>query len=369
MSLMKRTPLYDEHVRLGAKIVEFAGWEMPVQYSGVIAEHVTVRERVGLFDVSHMGEIWVTGSDAQRALEHLTCNNIAALYDGKAQYSAILNQAGGVIDDIIVYRVTKDRFLLCVNASNSEKDFDWLCANNSTGALITNASVDFGQIAVQGPRALELVAPLIKSADLTTLKPFHFIETELCGGSVLIARTGYTGEDGVEIFVRSSDAVTLWRLLLEHGAGYGVLPCGLGARDSLRLEAALPLHGHELSEGISALQSGLGWIVKFDKQDFIGRDALLAEKAAGPARRLVGFVLEDAGIARQGDLVRVPGSEVDRGVVTSGTKTPTVGKALGMALVDSAIAVSDAAIECVVRGRSIKGRIVPLPFYRRSKQV
>jgi aminomethyltransferase len=313
-----------------------------------------------------MGEIWVTGSNAELALEQLTCNKVAALYDGKAHYNAILNHAGGVIDDIIVYRVTKDRFLLCVNASNAERDFEWLCANNPTDALITDASSDFGQIAVQGPRALELVAPLIKGFDLAALKPFHFIETELCGGSVLIARTGYTGEDGVEIFVKSSDTVTLWRLLLEHGAGYGVVPCGLGARDSLRLEAALPLHGHELSEEISALQSGLGWIVKFDKQQFIGREALLSEKAAGVARKLVGFVLDEAGIARQGDVVRIAGAADDRGVVTSGTKTPTVGEALGMALVDSAAAAVDTTIECIVRGRSIKGHVVSLPFYRRK---
>jgi aminomethyltransferase len=348
-------------------MVEFAGWEMPVQYAGVIAEHVAVREKVGLFDVSHMGEIWVSGPEAERALDYLTCNKVSALYDGKAHYSAILNKTGGVVDDIIVYRFSKERFLLCVNASNADKDYDWLCANNPTGAIITNASADYGQIAVQGPRAIELLALVVKSADLVALKPFHFVEADLLGDSVIIARTGYTGEDGVEVFVKSAKTVELWRLLLEHGAGLGVVPCGLGARDSLRLEAALPLHGHELSEEISALQSGLGWIVKLDKGDFIGRAALLAEKEAGIARTLIGFVLDEAGISRQGDTVRVPGSDSDCGVVTSGTKTPTVGKALGMALVDSAVAVSGASIECVVRGRSIKGHIVPLPFYKRSK--
>lgn len=366
---MRRTPLYEEHVGLGAKMVEFAGWEMPVQYAGVISEHVTVREKVGLFDVSHMGEIWVSGPEAEQALQHLTCNNIAALYDGKAHYSAILNKTGGVVDDIIVYRFNSERFLLCVNASNADKDYEWLCANNPTAATITNASAEYGQIAVQGPRAIELVAALVGSQDLTTLKPFHFTEAELCGGSVIIARTGYTGEDGVEIFVKSDKVVELWQLLLKEGASYGVVPCGLGARDSLRLEAALPLHGHELREDISALQSGLGWIVKFDKGDFIGREALLAEKEAGLSRKLIGFVLDEAGISRQGDLIRLPGSDVDRGAVTSGTKTPTIGKALGMALVDSGIAGNNTQIECIVRGRSIKGHVVPLPFYKRSKKV
>ena len=217
--------------------------------------------------------------------------------------------------------------------------------------------------------AVDLTAVDLTAVDLTTLKPFHFVETALLGDSVIIARTGYTGEDGVEIFVKSAKTAELWRLLLEQGASYGVLPCGLGARDSLRLEAALPLHGHELSEDISALQSGLGWVVKFDKGDFIGREALLAEKEEGLQRKLVGFVLDEAGISRQGDLVRVPGGDGDRGVVTSGTKTPTIGKALGMGLVDSALAVNDTPIECIVRGRGIKGHIVPLPFYKRSKKV
>lgn len=363
---MKKTPLFDEHVRLGGKIVEFAGWQMPVQYSGVIQEHTNVRERVGLFDVSHMGEIFVTGASAEQALQHLTCNNVAALYDGKAQYSAILNPEGGVIDDIIVYRFSKDRFLLCVNASNSDRDFEWLTRNNPTDAKITNASSDYGQIAVQGPRALELVAPLLKGVDLATLKPFHFIETELLSTTVIVARTGYTGEDGVEIFIKSDRTVDLWRLLLEHGVGSGVLPCGLGARDSLRLEAALPLHGHELGEDITALESGLGWIVKFDKGEFIGRDALLKQKNQGVPRKLVGFYIDGAGIARQGDTVATTNGE-QIGVVTSGTKTPTVNVALGMALVATPHAALDTKLSLVVRGRTIAGHTVALPFYKRSK--
>ena len=362
---MKRTPLFDEHVRLGGKMVEFAGWEMPVQYAGVIAEHANVRERVGLFDVSHMGEIWVSGPQAEAALEYLTCNRVSGLYDGKAQYSAILNDEGGVIDDIIIYRFNKELFLLCVNASNADKDFEWLKSRNPTDVRITNASAEYGQIAVQGPRALELLAPLVKGGDLGSLKPFHFVESELLGSKVIIARTGYTGEDGVEIFVKSDRTADLWRLLLEHGASYGVMPCGLGARDSLRLEAAYPLHGHELSEDVPALESGLGWIIKFDKGDFIGRAALEKIKASGPARKLVGLVLDEPGIARQGDTLQVNGAEV--GVVTSGTKTPTVNKALGMAFIASELAKPDTQVSVVVRGRPIAGHLISLPFYKRSK--
>jgi aminomethyltransferase len=292
---------------------------------------------------------------------------VAALYDGKAQYSALLNDDGGVIDDIIVYRFSAERYLLCVNASNADRDFEWLVSRNTTDAVITNVSSEYGQIAVQGPRAIELLAPLVRSCDLTQVKSFHFVETELLGTKVIIARTGYTGEDGVEIFVPSGRTVDLWRLLLEHGEPYGVVPCGLGARDSLRLEAALPLHGHELAPDISALQSGLGWIVKFDKGEFIGRDALLKERDQGIQRRLVGLFLTDAGIARQGDLVATADSGAPIGVVTSGTKTPTVQRALAMALVDSQCSGVDTKVACVVRGRTIGATVVPLPFYRRSR--
>ena len=364
---MKRTPLYDEHVRLGGKLVEFAGWEMPVQYSGVVTEHVNVRERVGLFDVSHMGEIWVSGPEAESALEYMTCNKVSALYDGKAHYNAILNPAGGVIDDIIIYRFSATLFLLCVNASNAERDYAWLTENNPTAALITNASAEYGQIAVQGPHAMDLLAPLVRDYDLLSLKSFHFVESELLGSKVIIARTGYTGEDGVEIFVKAESVPDLWRLLLEHGASYGVLPCGLGARDSLRLEAALPLHGHELSEDTPALESGLGWIVKFDKGDFIGRDALLKLKEKGLQRKLVGFYLDKPGIVRQGDLVQQAGAQV--GVVTSGTKTPTVNKALGMAFINVNLSAPNTELLFVVRGREIVGHVVPLPFYNRTRLI
>ncbi len=366
---MKRTPLYDEHVKLGGKIVEFAGWEMPVQYSGVIAEHVAVRERVGLFDVSHMGEIWVTGSEAEKALEFLTCNKVSALYDGKAHYSAILNESGGVIDDIIVYRFSSEKYLLCVNASNADADFDWLVRNNPTSAVITNVSNEFGQIAVQGPKAPELLSRFVDPAKISALQYFHFTEEEILGVPVIIARTGYTGEDGFEVFTPATSSAALWSAFLDRGGELGVLPCGLGARDSLRLEAAYPLHGHELGADISALESGLGWIVKFDKGDFIGRAALQAQKEKGVSRKLIGFKLEGAGIARQGDGVSVAGStEPLLGAVTSGTKTPTVNVALGMALVDASATAVGTLLSFVVRGRSIPGVVVKLPFYSKLKK-
>jgi len=364
---MKRTPLYDQHVALGGKIVEFAGWDMPVQYSGVIAEHQAVRNSVGLFDVSHMGEIWVTGNEAESALESLTCNRVNGLYDGKAQYSAILNDAGGVIDDIIIYRFSRDRFLLCVNASNAEKDFAWLSKRNSTSAEFTNVSNDFGQIALQGPKAHLVLKQFVPSDRVENLKYFHFLEHEALGTSLIIARTGYTGEDGFEIFVPAAKTAEAWNAFLNAGKIHGILPCGLGARDSLRLESALPLHGHELGEDISALESGLGWIVKFDKGDFVGRNAL-EQQRTDPPRRLVGFLLDEAGIARHGDSVAEPGStDAIIGTVTSGTKTPTINVALGMALVKSGFHELNAPLSFVVRGRAIKGHIVKLPFYKRSK--
>jgi aminomethyltransferase len=363
---MKRTPLYSEHLRLGAKLVDFAGWEMPVQYTGIVHEHQAVRERVGLFDVSHMGEIWVVGAQAEMALEYLTCNRVGALYDGKAQYSAILNECGGVVDDIIIYRFSSERYLICVNASNTERDYEWLVEHNPTTAVITNASDDFGQVALQGPRAIDLLAPLLRDVDISAIKSFHFVETELLNTRVIIARTGYTGEDGVEIFIKSERTADLWRLLLEHGEPLGIIPCGLGARDSLRLEAALPLHGHELSPEVSALQSGLGWIVKLDKGGFIGRDSLSQELSAGVSRKLVGLALLGPGVSRQGDRVVLPdGQEI--GVVTSGTKTPTVKPAIAMAVVDSLYSAVGQSLNCLVRGREVLAEVVSLPFYKRSK--
>lgn len=366
MSELKRTPLASRHVELGGKMVPFAGWEMPVQYSGVIPEHNAVRSAGGLFDVSHMGEIWVTGPRAEAFLDHLTCNDVKALIDGRAQYNALINQKGGVVDDIIIYRFGKERFFVCVNASNTDKDFAWMTSQNTFGAEIENVSSEYGQVAIQGPKAIEFLGSLKPDFDPSLVQYFHFKEGVLAGVSVIAARTGYTGEDGFELFIPVAETVKIWDLLVEKGRAFGIIPAGLGARDSLRLEACLPLHGHELGDEITAIESGLGWIVKPQKGDFIGKAILEREKTDGSKRALVGFLVEDAGIARAEDKVFAPGGSQPIGLITSGTKTPTVNKALGLALVDASHKALDTAIEVEVRGRRLKAKVAKVPFYKRT---
>jgi aminomethyltransferase len=364
---LQRTPLFAEHQSLGGKIVPFAGWELPVQYSGVIKEHQAVRTAVGMFDVSHMGEITVVGKDAEQFLQRVTCNDLKKLVDGKGQYSALLNERGGVIDDLIVYRESATSYFICVNASNSDKDFAWLTEQHARGSeevTLSNQSAQYALIALQGPLASATLEKLSGGAPFTSLKYFHAQRGTLAGAQVLVARTGYTGEDGFEIFIPTADGVTLWRALLAAGA----LPCGLGARDSLRLEACYSLHGHELGEDISALESGLSWIVSFDKGEFIGRQALAAEKERGSSRALCGFFITDNGIARQGDLVfSAEGAEI--GVVTSGTKTPTVQRALGLALVDAPYAALHTSLVVQVRDKKLAATVVQRPFYKRGAKI
>ncbi len=371
VNALKRTPLFEWHKNNGGKLVGFAGWELPVQYAGVIPEHKAVRERAGIFDVSHMGEIFVTGPEAEAALQYMTCNDVKALYDGKAQYSAILNEKGGVVDDIIIYRFSQTRYLLCVNASNAEADFDWLSKKNTFEAEFVNQSAEFGQIALQGPRAEKILAKICSDEKIIKLQYFHFGEAKLkaAAGEVraIVARTGYTGEDGFELFVPWDATVSVWEALLEAGQPEGICACGLGARDSLRLEACYPLHGHELSTEFSALESGLGWAVKLDKGEFLGGKALNEEKSKGSSRALIGFFLDQAGIVRQGDRVLdLDGKEL--GVVTSGTKTPTVNRALGLALVDRGASRLDKEVLLEVRGKSLKGHVVKRPFYSAIKE-
>jgi len=368
---LQRTPLYAAHQRLGGKITPFAGWELPVQYSGVIAEHNAVRSAAGLFDVSHMGEIFCSGPQALDAIQALTCNDLSTIYDGKAQYNAIINPAGGVVDDIIVYRYSAERFLICVNASNADKDFTWFTKHNRWDAKFENCSAEFGQIALQGPQSVAIVSCLApERSDLAQLKYFHFIELELAGVPVIAARTGYTGEDGYEFFVPAASTEILWNALLEGGAPLGLVPAGLGARDSLRLEACYPLHGHELGDDISAVESGLSWIVKLKKQEFTGRAVLEQHFRNGAPRTLVGFFVDDAGIARHGDRV-FSSTGAFIGTVTSGTKTPTVGmavgKALGMALVESKFAAIDTPLTLQVRDRSLKAHVTARPFYKMNR--
>ncbi len=361
---LKFTPLHEQHKKLGAKLVLFAGWEMPVWYTSGTQEHVATRTHAGLFDVSHMGEIFITGAQAEKAVDYLTCNNVGALYDGRAQYSAITNHQGGTVDDVIIYRFSPTKYLLCVNASNARKDFDWLTKHNTFNAVVTDHSPEFGQIAIQGPKAINILSKLAKS-NLLEIKYFHFREQKLLGHNVIFARTGYTGEDGFELFVPSAATAEIWNALLEVGQPDGLIPCGLAARDSLRLEACLPLHGHELADDISVIESGLNWVVKIDKGEFIGREVLAEHKKYGAARTLVGFEVVDPGIARHADKVY---SEfgVEIGSVTSGTKTPTLNRSIGMALVAAGHRQIDAPLFIEVRGKKLKSRVAKIPFYKQE---
>lgn len=356
----RKTPLYDFHLEAGGKVVDFAGWYLPVRFQGITEEHSTVRNQCGIFDVSHMGELWVTGSEAEKFLQYCACNDLSRIGDGQAQYTALLNREGGVVDDIIIYRFSGERFFLCVNAANTEKDFLWLKdLSTDFDVEVRNVSDEFGQIAVQGPQALSVASKILQN-DVAG-KPFTFEELQWNGSHLILARTGYTGEDGVEVFASPEGTIALWKAFLEAG----VAPIGLGARDSLRLEACYPLHGHELREDVPALHSGLGWIVKFQKGDFLGSSALMQEKEAGPSRRLVGFFVEESGIVREESEIVNEQDEVI-GWVTSGTKTPTVNKALGLAIVNADSTKVGQEFFAVVRGKKKKCRIVSTPFYRRG---
>jgi aminomethyltransferase len=293
---LKKTPLNNAHQTAGGKMVDFGGWHMPVQYTaGVIAEHLATRTRAGLFDVSHMGEIWVEGEDAIKFVNRLTTNDVTKLVDGQAQYSALTNERGGVVDDLLVYRFFHDKLLLVVNASTTEKDWDWITSHVKDEAItLTNASADYCQIAVQGPKALE-IAQQLTDENLSEIKYYHFTVGKFAGFDAIISRTGYTGEDGFEIYAGADHAGELWLKFLEIGAEHEILPCGLAARNTLRLEAAMSLYGHELGDDISPLEANLGWICKLNKGDFIGRDKLTKLKEKGLKRKLVGFEMIDKG--------------------------------------------------------------------------
>ncbi len=344
-------------------MVEFAGWQMPVQYSGVIEEHRAVRTAAGLFDVSHMGEIRLAGPGAEQALQRLTPNNVARLRPGRAHYSALLTERGTYIDDLLVYRLTDEEFLLVVNAANADRDAEWVRAHADGTAEVSDVSDDYALLALQGPRAAEILSQ-VTAVDLTELKYYGFAQAEVHGCRMIVSRTGYTGEDGFELYAASVDAAGLWRRLLEVGGPLGLVPAGLGARDTLRLEAAMALYGHELDDSTTPLEAGLNWTVKWKKGDFIGRDALLEQREAGPARRLAGFEVSGRGIARQGSTVLVQGAPV--GVVTSGTWSPTFEKAIGMAYIGAEHVAPGREIELEVRRRKLSGRTVELPFYRRG---
>jgi aminomethyltransferase len=353
---MKRTPLYDEHVTAGARMVEFAGYEMPVQYESIIEEHLAVRTSCGVFDVSHMGEILIEGPRALECVSRLFSNDASTLSVGRAQYSLISNERGGVVDDIIVYRLGEESFFVCVNATNAAKDFEWVRSRApATGCSVRDVGEEYALVAVQGPDAVDLVDELLPGAE--ALDRFAFCPAKLRGRRALVARTGYTGEDGFEIFVDVDAAVGLWRELCERGAA----EAGLGARDTLRLEAALPLYGHELGEDISPYEARVGWAVKLNRTDMIGYEALCRAKADPAKRRTVGLMM-DVGIAREGCAVLASGARI--GAVTSGTHGPTVGRGVALALIDRDPAGLALAVD--VRGKVRNACVTPLPFYVRQ---
>jgi len=373
---LKTTPLNATHRALHAKMVDFGGWEMPVEYpgpgGGLIAEHMAVRTAVGLFDVSHMGEIQFRGPGALAAVQHITMNDASRLRDGQAHYSALLTPQGTFVDDILVHRLSANDYLLVVNAGTTEKDFAWIRKQVGSwpGIHLSNYSAYYSQLALQGPRALETLAKLTK-VDLAAIKNYWFTWGSVAGiQNTLIARTGYSGEDGFEVYTPSDELTTvkMWNALLDAGAEFGIRPCGLGARNTLRLEAGMSLYGHEISEEINVLEAGLDRWLKLDKGDFIGREALLAVQAAGgPKLKIVGLEMVERGIARDGYEVHdLTGSRI--GTVTSGSPAPFLKTNIAMALVPTAIAASgvDLIVEC--RANKVRAKQVPLPFYKRPKK-
>jgi aminomethyltransferase len=360
------TPLNDRHVALGARMIDFAGWLMPVQYAGILDEHRAVRERAGLFDLSHMGELFLEGPEAGAALAYALVSNPPALADGRAQYSMIVAPDGGIIDDLIVYRLAADRFLVVANASNARTVSDAL-AERITGfkAVLDDRSLATALVAIQGPRSVEIVRPLT-DVDLDALRYYAIAEGTVAGITALVARTGYTGEDGFEVFVDTDRAVELWDALMAAGSGAGLAPIGLGARDTLRLEAGMPLYGNELDRSTNPYEANLGRVVKLDKPgDFIGRAALEKVARDGVARRLVGLVMRGRGIARHGYPVLAEARAT--GIVTSGTHSPSLGEAIAMAHVATADAEPGTMLDVEIRGQRVPAEVVALPFYQRPR--
>lgn len=362
---MKKTPLYDAHVELGAKMIDFGGWMMPVQYSGIISEHNSVRESAGIFDVSHMGEIYISGDDAARFSDYLITNDLTLINPGQVIYSPMCYQDGGCVDDVLVYCMDANNFLFVVNASNIEKDFDWIMSNSGLfDVKVENLSQSYGQIAVQGPLAQEILSGLT-DVDLNSIGFFKFnVSMEIGGVRALVSRTGYTGEDGFEIYLAADSVEPLFKKILDHG-GDRIVPCGLGARDTLRFESCLPLYGHEISHEISPLQAGLGYFVKFSGSSFIGKEVLEKEKRNGLERKSVGFEMIERGIARQGYRVYDGGGN-DLGFVTSGSMCPSLSKNMGMALIDSKYARSGNEIFIGIRNKKVKAVTVKKPFYKKK---
>lgn len=361
---LRKTALNASHRNLGAKMVNFGGWDMPLEYSGILSEHQAVRTRAGLFDVSHMGEIEVRGHAALDLVQWVTCNNAAKLLAGQAQYSGLMTERGTFVDDLLVHKISDAHYLLCVNAANQERDFDHIVSKNEVGAEVENAGARYSQLAIQGPRAEEILQRLTPVA-LGVIRYYHFTSGKVDGVECLIARTGYTGEDGFEIYFAPQFSEKLWNDLLSAGAASGMIPCGLGARNTLRLEAAMCLYGHEIDETTTPFEAGLGWICKLEKGRFLGCDVLAAQQQTGIKRKLVGFEMLDKRIGRDTYPVQAAGREIGR--VTSGGPAPFLKKNIGMAYVPPESSAPGTQIEIGIRGQPAAARIVPMPFYKRGK--
>jgi len=361
---LKRTPLHAVHCRLGAKMAGFGGWDMPVQYAGILEEHHAVRRAAGLFDVSHMGEIEVRGPEALAVVESVTSNAASRLKTGQIQYSGLMNERGGFVDDILVHKVAGDHYFLCVNAANQEKDYEHIHTANRRNASVEFTSEQYAQIAIQGPRALEIVQKLT-STELAAIRYYWFADGEVADAPARIARTGYTGEDGCEIYIAPKKAVEIWETILETGRVSGLKPCGLGARNTLRLEAKMALYGHEIDDSTTPYEADLGWIVRMDKGEFLGRAALECQLREGVPRKLIGFEMRGRGIGRDGYEVLAGGQPAGR--VTSGGPSPTLGKNIGLCYLPAGLATIGRAIEVVVRNQPVEAETVPTPFYKRAK--
>ena len=364
ISPLKKTKLNQVHKQLGAKMAEFGGWEMPIEYSGIIHEHLAVRNSAGLFDISHMGEIIIRGPESLGFLQKVTCNDVSRLKDGQVQYSALLFPNGTFVDDILVHRLSPDDYFVCVNASNTDRDFKWICEQNHFDAEVQDASDQYTQLAIQGPQAGKILQKLV-NIDLTLIKYYWFQRGKVNGVESIISRTGYTGEDGFEIYFSPEFSKQIWTHLLERGTAEGLLPVGLGARNTLRLEAKMALYGHEISEEVAPWEADLAWIVKMEKGEFIGRTALLQLQQRGIDKQLVGFEMEGKGIARDGYPVLIDGHSVGR--VTSGGPAPYLRKNLGLAYVPVTHARVGTPLDIQIRSNPVRARIVETPFYKRKK--
>ena len=358
---IKSTALLSVHEKLGARIVDFAGYYMPLQYTSILDEHQAVRTTVGVFDVSHMGEFMVSGPGVKAFLDSVTVNNVAKLKHGQIHYSAMMTPEGGIVDDLLVYCRDDEHFMLVVNASNRDKDFAWLKSHCPAGVTLEDHSDDWSLLAVQGPKAWPLICRLSDEPGLETVPYYWFRDGHLRGIPVIFSRTGYTGERGFELYVRNEHAVALWNLLFEEGAADGIRPIGLGARDTLRLEMKFALYGNDIDDTTSTIEANLGWITREKKGEFLGRSVVLNHLAGGATRLLVGFELLDKGIARHGYTCWHEGREV--GVVTSGAMSPSLGKAVGMAYLPIALSTEGSLFEVDIRGRKLAAKVVPTPFY------